>query len=76
MEWVIGLWSLDNPGARYALAAPCAHRSDRFGSPALLLAAEVYLRFDGKRNDGCAKLHHQNNQRCIHCGYKMTGKPA
>jgi aquaporin Z len=42
----------------------------------MLLAAEVYLRFDGKRNDGCAKLHHQNNKRCIHCGDKMTGNNA
>lgn len=38
----------------------------------MLLAAEVYLRFDGKRNDGCAKLHHYNNKRCIHCGNKGT----
>jgi aquaporin Z len=34
----------------------------------MLLAAEVYLRLDGKSNPGCAKLHHQNNRRCIHCG--------
>jgi aquaporin Z len=42
----------------------------------MLLAAEVYLRFDGKRNDGCAKLHHQNNKRCIHCKDKMEGSYA
>jgi aquaporin Z len=30
----------------------------------MLLAAEVY-----RRPVGCAKLHHQNNRRCIHCGY-------
>jgi aquaporin Z len=42
----------------------------------MLLAAEVYLRFDGKRNDGCAKLHHQNNKRCIHCGNNMEGTNA
>jgi aquaporin Z len=49
-----------------------------FAAPPLgmLLAAEVYLRFDGKRNDGCAKLHHQNNKRCIHCGNKMEGNNA
>lgn len=34
----------------------------------MLLAAEVYLRFDGKPNRGCAKLHHQNAYRCIFCG--------
>jgi aquaporin Z len=42
----------------------------------MLLAAEVYLRFDGKQNDGCAKLHHQNKQRCIHCGFNMKGSNA
>lgn len=40
----------------------------------MLLAAELYLRLDGKPNDGCAKLHHQNNRRCIHCGDPMEGE--
>jgi aquaporin Z len=30
----------------------------------MLLAAEAY-----RRPVGCAKLHHQNHRRCIHCGY-------
>ena len=30
----------------------------------MLLAGEAY-----RRPVGCAKLHHQNNRRCIHCGY-------
>jgi hypothetical protein len=29
----------------------------------MLLAAELY-----RRLVGCAKLHHENNKRCIHCG--------
>ena len=35
----------------------------------MLLAAEVYLRVKGANAVSCAKLHHQNNKRCIHCGY-------
>jgi len=31
----------------------------------MLLAAEVYRRFNTKRAIACAKLHHYNNQRCI-----------
>jgi aquaporin Z len=35
----------------------------------MLLAAELYMRTRGRVM--CAKLHHQNNQRCIfRCGYK------
>jgi aquaporin Z len=38
----------------------------------MLLAAELYLRVKGLRGVACAKLHHQNNQRCIfRCGYKQ-----
>ena len=37
----------------------------------MLLAAEVYLRWKGRPKVICAKLHHQNNKRCIfRCGYK------
>ena len=37
----------------------------------MLLAAEVYIRQKGRGKVMCAKLHHQNNKRCIfHCGYK------
>jgi aquaporin Z len=42
----------------------------------MLLAAEVYLRFDGKANSGCAKLHHQNPYRCIFCGERTQGNNA
>ncbi len=37
----------------------------------MLFAAEVYLRLKGAHRVICAKLHHQNNKRCIfRCGYK------
>jgi aquaporin Z len=45
-------------------------------SVGMLLAAEVYLQFDGKPNSGCAKLHHQNHRRCIFCGDRMQGTKA
>ncbi|MCI0482374.1 MAG: aquaporin, partial [Candidatus Dadabacteria bacterium] len=35
----------------------------------MLLAAEVYVRVKGAKAVSCAKLHHQNDKRCIHCGY-------
>ncbi|MGH9787158.1 MAG: aquaporin family protein, partial [Candidatus Acidiferrales bacterium] len=38
----------------------------------MLLAAEVYVRMMGRAQVACAKLHHQNNKRCIHCGLGMT----
>jgi aquaporin Z len=31
----------------------------------MLLAAEVYLRLNGKERVLCAKMHHDNNKRCI-----------
>lgn len=39
----------------------------------MLLAAELYVRLPGTRQVICAKLHHQNSQRCIfRCGYAPT----
>jgi aquaporin Z len=35
----------------------------------MLLAAEAYVRMKGAAAVSCAKLHHQNDKRCIHCGY-------
>jgi aquaporin Z len=36
----------------------------------MILAAETYLRARGPKSILCAKLHHQNSQRCIfRCGY-------
>jgi aquaporin Z len=46
----------------------------------MLLAAEVYVRWKGRQVVYCAKLHHQNNQRCIfRCGYRrqaLTYRPV
>lgn len=45
-----------------------------FSAPPLgmLMAAEVYVRARGLRSVRCAKLHHQNDRRCIfRCGYLM-----
>ena len=37
----------------------------------MLSAAEVYVRFKGLQAVHCAKLHHQNDRRCIfRCGYR------
>jgi aquaporin Z len=37
----------------------------------MLLAAETYVRLKGRHAVYCAKLHHQNNKRCIfRCGYR------
>jgi len=42
----------------------------------MLLAAELYQRFSPRRVV-CAKLHHQNNKRCIfRCGYQSTQNSA
>jgi aquaporin Z len=35
----------------------------------MLLAAELCLRKKGRAGIKCAKLHHQNNKRCIFCDY-------
>jgi aquaporin Z len=38
----------------------------------MLLASEFYVRIAGARRVHCAKLHHQNGQRCIfRCGWAM-----
>lgn len=38
---------------------------------AMLFASIVYTRFRGVTAVKCAKLHHQNTMRCIHCGANM-----
>jgi aquaporin Z len=41
---------------------------------AMLMAAETYLRLRGAGRVRCAKLHHQNDNRCIFCDYQaVTG---
>ena len=39
-------------------------------------AAQVYLWKVGKSGINCAKLHHQNNKRCIFCEYQHATEPA
>lgn len=65
-----------NPARTFASALPAHHWADLwiyFTAPVIgmLSAAEVYLRVKGAAQVACAKLHHDNNQRCIFCG-----KPA
>lgn len=43
----------------------------------MLAAAELYARYRGLAAVKCAKLHHQNDRRCIfRCGYRPPGAPA
>lgn len=39
---------------------------------AMLLAAEVHVRLLGHAHIHCAKLHHQNDRRCIFCEYQAA----
>jgi aquaporin Z len=42
----------------------------------MLLAAELYRRLRGAHSVVCAKLHHQNDKRCIfRCGYRQIITP-
>jgi aquaporin Z len=65
-----------NPARTFASAVPAQHWTALwvyFTAPliGMLSAAEVYVRGRGARRVACAKLHHENNKRCIFCG-----KPA
>ncbi len=43
----------------------------------MLSAAELRLRISGARSVLCAKLHHENDHRCIfRCGYRQCGPPT
>jgi len=62
-----------NPARSFASAAPAHLLSTLwiyFTAPPLgmLLAAELFVRLKGRSQVACAKLHHQNDKRCIHCG--------
>jgi aquaporin Z len=64
-----------NPARTFASALP-AHLWTAFwvyltAPPmGMLLAAECYVQINGLQRVLCAKLHHQNNTRCIfRCGY-------
>jgi aquaporin Z len=64
-----------NPARSFASAAGAGLFSSLwlyFTAPPLgmLLAAEAFVRLCGSGRVHCAKLHHQNAQRCIfRCGY-------
>jgi aquaporin Z len=65
-----------NPARTLASAVPAQHWTALwiyFAAPLIgtLSAAEVYVRSRGAQSVACAKLHHENNKRCIFCG-----KPA
>jgi len=65
-----------NPARTLASAVPAHHWAYLwiyFVGPVIGMtcAAEVYLKTRGATNTLCAKLHHENTQRCIFCG-----KPA
>ena len=65
-----------NPARSFASAVPARHWADLwiyFSAPliGMLSAAEVHLRAPHAPQVRCAKLHHENSQRCIFCG-----KPA
>jgi aquaporin Z len=66
-----------NPARTFASAVPGNHWDALwiyFTAPliGMLSAAEVYVRINGHRDLACAKLHHQNNKRCIFCGKLAT----
>lgn len=66
-----------NPARSLASAVAARHWIDLwiyFTAPfiGMLLAAELYLRTHGAATIGCAKLHHQNRERCIFCGKPAT----
>jgi aquaporin Z len=65
-----------NPARTLASAVPAGywiHLWIYFTAPiiGMFSAAQIYLFANGSTRVGCAKLHHENNQRCIFCG-----KPA
>ena len=66
-----------NPARTFASALPAHHWTALwvyFIAPliGMLSAAEVYVRTRGTRSVGCAKLHHENDKRCIFCGKPAT----
>jgi aquaporin Z len=62
-----------NPARTFASAVPGNYWTALwvyFTAPliGMLSAAEIYSRGRGIHSVGCAKLHHNNNKRCIFCG--------
>lgn len=70
-----------NPARTLASAVPARQWADLwiyFIAPPLGMysAAELYLRTKGAARVNCAKLHHENNRRCIFCGKSPGEVPA
>jgi aquaporin Z len=71
-----------NPARSLASAIPAQHWTALwvyFSAPVvgMLLASEVYVRWKGRGAVRCAKLHHQNDKRCIfRCGYRQQGSAS
>jgi len=70
-----------NPARSFASAAPGAlfdHLWIYFVAPPLgmWLAARFYTRLRHGRYGGCAKLVHDPNHRCIHCGHDPAPRSA
>ena len=68
-----------NPARTFASAVPGQLWNGwwiYFSAPlaGMLSAAQVYLWKQGKAGINCAKLHHQNNRRCIFCEYQHSKK--
>ena len=68
-----------NPARTFASAVPAHHWAALwiyFTAPliGMLAAAKVYVRARGVHSVVCAKLHHENNKRCIFCGKPATQK--
>jgi aquaporin Z len=66
-----------NPARTFASAVPARYWNAwwiYFTAPliGMLSAAEVFVRTRGAGAVGCAKLHHENGQRCIFCGKPGT----
>lgn len=70
-----------NPARTFGSALPANAWRDwwiYFTAPpiGMLLAAEFYRRVRGAHSVVCAKLHHQNDKRCIfHCGFHARTRP-
>ena len=66
-----------NPARSLASAIPARYWADLwiyFTAPliGMMTAAEVYVRHKGAHHVACAKLHHENDKRCIFCGKPAT----
>ena len=66
-----------NPARTFASAVPARYWAALwiyFTAPliGMLMAAEVYVQTRGSHGVFCAKLHHDNNTRCIFCGKPAT----